>query len=131
MGKTRSLFFASALLIALMVALCVLSTLTASVLERRRDFALMKALGSSQHLVNMVFLGESLVLACAASVIGYITGAGVAAWIGRVNFHAAVVPRLGVFPIVLLGAITIAIISSLLPLAHLQKLEPAMMLKGD
>ena len=86
---------------------------------------------SSPHLVNMVFLGESLVLACAASVIGYITGAGVAAWIGRVNFHAAVVPRLGVFPIVLLGAITIAIISSLLPLAHLQKLEPAMMLKGD
>ena len=46
--KTHALMYGAVVLIALTVAVSVLATLSASVLERRRDFALMKALGGSQ-----------------------------------------------------------------------------------
>ena len=46
--RTHALMYGAVLLIALTVAVSVLATLSASVLERRRDFALMKALGGSQ-----------------------------------------------------------------------------------
>ena len=52
-------------------------------------------------------------------------------WIGRANFHAAVEPRLNVFPAVLGGCIAIALFSALVPLTILQKTEPAAILKGD
>lgn len=131
LGKTRSVLFASTLMIAVMVTLCVLATLTASVLEQRRDFALMKALGSSQRSIYGIFVGESLVLGVIGSVIGFVLGCGLAAWIGRVNFHAAVVPRLAVFPPVFVGCLLLTLLSAVIPLSRLQKLEPAAMLRGE
>jgi putative ABC transport system permease protein len=131
LDKTRSILLFSTIVIAVMVALCVLATLTASVLERRRDYAVMKALGSSQRMLNTIFVSESLVLGLAGAICGFVIGSGIAAWIGRVNFHAAVVPRLSVFPAVFAGSLLVAIISAALPLTILQKVEPAVLLKGD
>lgn len=131
LGKTKSVLLASTVVIILLVVVCVVSSLTASVLERRKDFAVMKALGSSQRKVGAMFLAEALLLAVAASLLGYVIGSGAAAAIGRLNFHAAVVPRLSVFPPVLVGALLVALLSAALPLLRLQKIEPAVMLKGD
>ena len=61
--KTHALMFGAVLLIALTVAVSVLATLSASVLERRRDFALMKALGGSEMQMMALFLLETLLLA--------------------------------------------------------------------
>src|SRR5438034_8465952 len=47
LGKMRSTLLASAVLIILTAALCLLATLTGWVFDRRRDFAIMKALGAS------------------------------------------------------------------------------------
>jgi putative ABC transport system permease protein len=131
LDKTRAILFFSTIVIAVMVALCVLATLTASVLERRRDYAVMKALGSSKQLVNAIFISESLVLAVAGAICGFVLGSGIAAWIGRVNFHAAVVPRFSVFPAVFAGSLIVALVSAAVPLTILQKIEPAVLLKGD
>jgi putative ABC transport system permease protein len=131
LGKTKSVLLASTLVIVVLVAVCVLSSLTASVLERRKDFAVMKALGSSQRTVASMFMAEALVLAVTASLLGYGIGSGAAAAIGRLNFHVAVIPRLSVFPPVLAGAVLLALVSAVLPLVRLQKIEPAVMLKGD
>ncbi|MCU1307373.1 MAG: efflux pump, inner rane subunit [Acidobacteriaceae bacterium] len=131
LGKTRAILLFSTIVIAVMVALCVLATLTASVLERRRDYAVMKALGASKQLVNAIFISESVVLAAAGAICGFILGSGIAAWIGRVNFHAAVVPRFSVFPAVFAGSLLVALVSAAVPLTILQKIEPAVLLKGD
>lgn len=125
------MLLASTLVIIVLVAVCVISSLTASVLERRRDFAVMKALGASQGAVASMFLLEALLLAVTAAVLGYAIGSGAAAAIGRMNFHAAVVPRWSVFPPVLIGAMVLALASAALPLLRLQTIEPAVMLKGD
>ncbi len=131
LGKTRMVLLASTLMIALMIALCVLATLTASVLEQRKDFALMKALGSSQRAVNTIFICESLALGTIGAVLGFALGCGLAAWIGKANFHATIAPHFSLFAPVLIGCLLLTLLSAVIPLAQLQKLQPAVMLRGD
>lgn len=129
--RMRSVMLASTFLITLMVALCVFSTLTSSVLERRRDFAVMKAIGSSQGTVSGLFAGEALVIALAAALTGYVLGSGLAAWISQANFHTAVAPRIAVLPFVIASSMALALAAALLPLVQLQRIEPAGILKGE
>jgi putative ABC transport system permease protein len=129
--RTHALMFGAVLLIALTVAVSVLATLSASVLERRRDFALMKALGGSQGTLMGMFLLEALVLALAGVAAGFVVGS-VAAWaISEGNFHTATLPHLSVLPMVLLLNLAIAALASLLPVRVLRGLQPAALLKGE
>ncbi|HXJ88768.1 MAG TPA: ABC transporter permease [Candidatus Binatia bacterium] len=131
LGKTRATLLAAAALIILTAALCVLSTLMGWVFDRRRDFAIMKALGASERLLNGFFAAEAAALGATGAVIGFLVGIGIAAWIGRANFHAPVVPRLGVLPIVLLGSMAVTLISAILPISLLRRVQPAVILRGE
>jgi len=101
------------------------------VLDRRRDFAIMKAIGASEGLVSGFFAAEAAALGVVGALIGFVIGAGVAAWIGRVNFHAPVVPRLSVLPPVLAGSVALALVSALVPMALLRRVQPATILRGE
>jgi putative ABC transport system permease protein len=131
LGKTRSTILAAVAVILVTAALCVLATLTASVFDRRKDLAVMKALGASERLANGFFLAEAMALGIAGAVIGFALGVGAAAWIGRVNFHAPISPRLDVFPAVLAGSILVAVLSALIPISLLRHVQPAAILKGE
>ena len=131
LGKTRAALMAAAALIILTAALCVLATLMGWVLDRRRDFAIMKALGASEGLLNGFFAAEASVLGFVGSLLGFVIGIGLAAWIGRVNFNAAVVPRFSVFPIVVAGSIAVALLSAALPIGLLRRVQPAIILRGE
>ena len=129
--RTHALMYGAVLLIALTVAVSVLATLSASVLERRRDFALMKALGGSQRQLMGMFLLEALTLALAGVAAGYVVGSGAAWAISEGNFHTATLPHLSVLPLVLLLNIAIALMAALLPARVLRGLQPAALLKGE
>jgi putative ABC transport system permease protein len=131
LGKTRATLAAAAVLIIATAALCVLSTLIGWVFDRRRDFAIMKALGASEGLIGGFFAAEAAALGAVGAVVGFGVGVGVAAWIGRVNFHAPVVPRFNVLPIVFVGSIVVALISAVLPIFLLRRVQPAMILRGE
>lgn len=131
LGKTRGTVLAASALIILTAALCVLSTLMGWVFDRRRDFAIMKALGASGRILNGFFAAEAAALGATGAVLGFVVGVGIAAWIGRVNFHAAVVPRLSVFPVVLLGSTLVTLVSAILPISLLGRVEPAVILRGE
>jgi putative ABC transport system permease protein len=131
LGKTRATLLAAATLIILTAALCVLSTLMGWVFDRRRDFAIMKALGASTRMLNGFFAAEAAVLGATGAVIGFLLGIGIAAWIGRANFHAPVVPRFSVLPIVLAGSMAVTLISAILPISLLRKVQPAVILRGE
>lgn len=131
LGKTRSTLFAAAALIILTAALCVLATLTAWVLDRRRDFAIMKALGASERLISGFFAAEAASIGALGALLGYGMGIGAAAWIGRVNFQASISPRLSVLPSVFLGSIVVALLSATLPMALLRRVQPATILRGE
>ncbi len=131
LGKTRATLLAAAALIILTAALCVLSTLMGWVFDRRRDFAIMKALGASDRLLNGFFAAEAAALGATGAVIGFLFGIGIAAWIGRVNFHAPVVPRFSVLPFVLAGSMVVTLLSAILPISLLRRVQPAVILRGE
>jgi putative ABC transport system permease protein len=131
LGKTRSTLLAAAALIILTAALCVLSTLMGWVFDRRRDFAIMKALGASDSVLNGFFAAEAAALGATGAVIGFVLGIGIAAWIGWVNFHAQVVPRFTVLPYVLAGSIVVTLLAAILPISLLRRVQPAAILRGE
>jgi putative ABC transport system permease protein len=131
LNKTRATLYASATLVVLTSALCVLATLMGWVFDRRRDFAIMKALGASERLVIGFFASEAAAMGAVGAILGFFIGIGVAVWIGRANFHAPVVPRFSVFPYVFAGSVAVAVLSAIPPITMLRRVQPAMILRGE
>ena len=130
-GKTRSIVLSASAVVVVLIMLCMVATFTSAVLERRKDFAVMKALGASNRTVNFLFAAEASLLALAGAAVGYIVGSGIAFWIGKANFEAAIMPQpLLVLP-VLLGSVLLALIASTAPLRLLQQIQPAAILRGE
>ncbi|HET9087565.1 MAG TPA: FtsX-like permease family protein [Acidobacteriaceae bacterium] len=130
-SRTRSLMLSSLVLIALTVAISVLATLTASVFERRHDFAIMKALGATQRNVTIIFLAEAVLLAMLALVCGYLLGCGIADLIGQWNFHTSIAPVWRVLPQVALLNLVVALLAAAIPMRLLRRLDPATLLRGE
>jgi putative ABC transport system permease protein len=131
LGKTRATLLAAAALIILTAALCVLSTLMGWVFDRRRDFAMMKALGASDRFLSRFFAAEAAALGACGALIGFVLGIGLAAWIGRANFHSPVTPRLSILPFVLIGGMIVTLLSAILPISLLRRVQPAVILRGE
>jgi len=131
LGKTLATLYAATALIILTSSLCVLATLMGWVFDRRRDFAVMKALGASERLVNGFFAAEAAALGVVGAILGFFIGIGVAAWIGRANFHVPVIPRFSVFPYILAGSIIVALVAAILPISMLRRIQPAIILRGE
>jgi putative ABC transport system permease protein len=129
--KTRSALLASVALIIVTAFLCVLATLISSVLDRRKDFAVMKALGASQRTANLLFAGESASLGAVGAFLGYIAGIGLASLIGKINFHAGIEPRWSIFPAILVGSICLTLLTAAIPITILNRVQPAVILKGE
>lgn len=131
LGKTRSTLLWSSACIVVIAALCVLATLMGWVFDRRRDFAIMKALGASDRLIALFIAGEAAILACAGAVLGFVAGVGIAALIGRLNFRAPVAPQFSLLREVVGAALLVTLVSTLLPLRLLRGIQPAIILRGE
>ena len=131
LGKTRGALLGATTLVIVTAALCVFATLMSWVLDRRRDFAVMKALGASETLLRSFFAAEAGMIGAVGAAVGFAVGIVIAAWIGRVNFNAAVEPRLSVLPAVLAGGILVSLLASLIPISLLRGIQPAAILRGE
>jgi putative ABC transport system permease protein len=130
-GKTRSVVLASSAVVVILIMLCMSATFTSSVLEQRKDFAVMKALGASNKTVNFLFACEAAPLALGGAAAGFVAGSGIAYWIGKANFDAAILPQPALLFPVFLGSVLLASLASLAPLRLLQRIQPAAILRGE
>jgi putative ABC transport system permease protein len=130
-GKMRATLLVAAILIVATAGLCVLATLTGLVFDRRRDFAIMKALGASGRMIHGFFAAEAASLGAVAALIGFLIGIAIAGAIGRINFQSPIEPRLGVLPIVILGSVASALMAAIWPMRLLQRIQPANILRGE
>ncbi len=112
-------------------ALAVGATSATTVLERRSEIGLMKALGASNRAVGAFFVAEQLLLALVGGIAGYAIGLGLARLLGVGIFGMAPSVRLILFPIVLVLAAIVALLGSLLPLGHATRVDPAPVLRGE
>jgi putative ABC transport system permease protein len=131
LSKTRGALFGASLVIIVLAAMCLLATLTASVLSRRKDFAVMRALGATRRTIRALFLAETAAFSLVGCVVGLALGIGIAIWIGQANFHAAVAPHWGVVPLVLIGTVGVAAAAAVLPMLLLERAQPATLLRGE
>jgi putative ABC transport system permease protein len=129
--KIRAVVLAASAIVIVLIVVCMVATLTGSVLERRKDFAVMKALGASNSAVNFLFAGEATLLTLAGAILGFIVGSGLAYWIGQINFGAAITPRPQLLGPVVLGSIILALIAASAPLRLLRRIQPAGILRGE
>jgi putative ABC transport system permease protein len=131
LSKTRSIVLAVSVVVVILIMICMVATLTGSVLERRKDFAVMKALGASNKAVNLLFAGEATLTSLLGAVAGFIVGSGIAFWIGEANFGAAIMPRIELLLPVACGSIILALLASTAPLRILRRIQPAVILRGE
>jgi putative ABC transport system permease protein len=127
----RRLLLLLTILILVIVALCLMAAMTAIILERRKDIAVMKALGASDSLVIRLFLSEGAGLGLAGGVAGFLTGALIAQVVALELFQA----RLGVtwwtFPLVIVSSMLLAAGVTLVPVRIVHRIQPAEVLKGE
>ena len=131
LGRMHAVMILASLVICVIASLSLWSSLSAAVLERRKDYAVLKALGASDRSVTGFFLLEQALLGLTGACVGYLLGCGVSATIGYYNFHAPVYPRLAVLPWVIVTVAVIVLIGAVIPLQRLQKIRPAAILKGE
>ncbi len=77
-------------LILILVVFGIVNTVLMSVLERTREFGLLRALGMSRHHLLLLVFCESLLLSLLAVVIGWIVGGGIHFWFSEhgIDFSA-------------------------------------------
>lgn len=130
LGRIRFLIVSTGLLILVLTALCILATMAALAMERRKDVGLMKALGGSMQKVLRIFLAEVGILGVTGSILGYVLGMFLSIWMGHRVFGASITPRWEVFPATV-ALMLIVSLAGALPLRLLGNVRPAVILRGE
>jgi len=115
----------------LAAALAVGASSAASVIERRTEIGLMKALGAGSGTVGFLLAAEQLLLAFVGGGLGYAIGIVLARLVGEKIFGAAPEPSLIVFFVVIALAAGVTILGSAFPLHRASQYEPAPILRGE
>jgi len=112
-------------------ALSAYGTLTDLALERKREIALLKAVGAPRRRIIGRFLAESAAIGLVGGVLGWLIGAAFALFIGREVFHATLTLQPGVPPLVVALAMLTALVAAAGPIRLALAIEPARALRED
>jgi len=131
LGRLSALFWLVSLTALLAAALVIGSASATTVLERRREIGLMKALGAGRGHILSLFLAEQVLLALAGGLLGYLAGEGLGYLVGKIVFGIPATGRLVLFPVMMALALAVTLAGSLWPLGHVARLEAAPVLRGE
>ena len=112
-------------------ALSAYGTLTDLALERKREIALLKAVGAPRRRIIGRFLAESAAIGLVGGMLGWLIGAAFALFIGRLVFHATLRLQPGVPPVVVALAMLTALVAAAGPIRLALAVEPARALRED
>lgn len=111
-------------------ALAVMTAMTASVMERRAEIGLMKAIGADGGQVALIFLSEAALIGLAGGAAGYVIGLGLAQGLGQWVFATGSEAPVIVLPITLLLALAVVLVGSALPVRQAVRFDPVLLLRG-
>jgi putative ABC transport system permease protein len=129
--RVRTLLWLVTFASLLAAALAVGASSAASVIERRTEIGLMKALGAGSGTVGWLLAAEQLLLAFVGGCIGYALGLLLARFLGTKIFGVPPEPSLLVLGVILVLAATVTLLGSALPLRRAARFDPAPILRGE
>ena len=129
--KIQDMMFLVTIVALIASALGVMTTMTTSVIERRKEIGLMKSIGSDNASIITLFLSESAIIGIIGGIIGFLIGIILSQFIGMSVFNTSIAARVEVLPIVIGISMGISLLASLLPVKRATKVEPAIVLRGE
>ncbi len=111
-------------------ALGVMATMTTTVMERRQEIGLMKAIGAEPRQIARQFLLEAGLYGLLGGAVGAGAGLALARLIGTRVFQASVVPNPVTFPFVLGLSMLVALVGAAVPTRRAARLDPVATLRG-
>jgi putative ABC transport system permease protein len=123
------LFVALAAVALLVGGLSIANVMVVSVIERRSEIGLRRALGARSRHVAGQFLAESTLLALGGGVVGAALGAGITAVVASVQGEAAVVPPLSLAA-ALAASLVVGAVAGVYPAVRAARLPPAEALRA-
>jgi putative ABC transport system permease protein len=127
-GALDTLFLGLGAVALLVGAIGVANIMIISVLERRSEIGLRRALGATRGQIRIQFLAEAITLSLAGGAAGVLIGAAATTWYARAHHEATVIP-LEAWAGGLAAAIVIGAIAGLLPAVRAARLSPTQALR--
>jgi putative ABC transport system permease protein len=122
-GALDTLFLGLGAVALLVGAIGVANIMVISVLERRSEIGLRRALGATRGHIRAQFLSEAILLSLAGGIIGVIAGAAATAAYARLHGEPAVIPP-DAWAGGLAAALLIGALAGLLPAIRAARLSP-------
>ena len=129
--RVRTLLWLVTFASLLAAALAVGASSAASVIERRTEIGLMKALGAGSGTVGFLLAAEQMLLAFVGGCIGYAVGLVLARFLGTKIFGVPPEPSLLVLGVILVLAAAVTLLGTALPLRRAARFDPAPILRGE
>jgi putative ABC transport system permease protein len=129
--RVRTLLWLVTFASLLAAALAVGASSAASVIERRTEIGLMKALGAGAGMVGFLLAAEQLLLALVGGGLGYVLGILLARLVGQRIFGAAPEFSFLVLAVIVGLAAIVILLGSAIPLRRASRYEPAPILRGE
>lgn len=111
--------------------LSVMSTMTTTVLERRKEIGMMKAIGAQNKKIAAIFYAEAGAVGLIGGIGGYILGVLMAQIVGKSVFDTFIGFHLAVIPVTLVSTVLLALISSKIPVGQAVNIDPVITLRGE
>jgi len=122
-GALDTLFLGLGAVALLVGAIGVANIMIISVLERRQEIGLRRALGATRGQIRIQFLAEAVLLSLAGGATGVLIGVAATTWYAQARHEATVIPP-EAWAGGLAAAIVIGAIAGLLPAIRAARLSP-------
>lgn len=131
LDKIDVLFVCTLGAVLLLTALGVSASMLARVVERRKEFALLQALGARRGNVVTFLLAESATVGAVAAVLGFMVGSGLAVGVVRQVFQATIAPHWASVIIALVTTVGVAVLAGGVACGRTLRFQPAAALRGE
>lgn len=126
--------FITALVTALVLVasgLSVMCTMSTSVMERRHEIGLLRALGAEDRRISLLHFTEASLIGLAGGLAGYVMGSAAAAVVGLQVYGKVLPPQPMVFLVTILISFVLVWVASIIPVRSALRVESAVVLRGE